>query len=82
MKPSLRERWRLLIDSPYLTLQLFAVGSLIFFCGLGALVYVDRNLSVTLDNELLALLAIAVLACGFLIVITAQVLFILQRLRR
>lgn len=82
MNEPLRERWRQLVESPYHTLQLFAVGALSFFAGLGALVFLDRSNSASMQSELLAVLSLLVLGIGFMLAIIAQVLFILQRLRR
>jgi len=77
-----RHSLRALFDSPYRTFQLFAVGALMFFAGLGAIYVIDRELAPGTQTELLAIGALLLLGAGFTLAVGAQLLFILQRLKK
>jgi hypothetical protein len=79
---SLWQKISTLHASPVACIKLFALGAVLFFCGMGTFIWVDQNLEPSLQQELVALLGLATGMIGFGSAILAQVNMVIGRLKK
>lgn len=71
-----------LIDDQRKTLKLYAAGAILFFVGFALIIYAQKMLPPSLDQEVCALLGLVSGGLGFGIAMLAQVLLIIGRFRK
>ncbi len=70
-----------LLDQPRQVLKVYGVGAVLFFLGIGFIIYADRAFPPSLQQEIVALAGTATAGLGFFTAMAAQLLLILSRLK-
>lgn len=82
MKPgTLWQKFGVLLDNQPLILKLYGIGAGLFFIGLGAIIYADRVLQPSVQQEVVTLTGLVLGGLGFSIAMGGQVLLILSRFK-
>ena len=75
------DKIKALLDDQRKTLRLYALGALLFFIGVGFIQGADKLMQPSLQQEVYALLGVAVAGLGFVTAMIAQLLLIASRFR-
>jgi len=70
-----------LIDDQRLVMKIYACGALLFFVGFAFIIYADRSIAPSLQQEIYMLLGALVGGAGFTTAMTAQLLLIIGRFK-
>ncbi len=75
------KRWlKPYLDDPRKIFKLFATGAVLFFIGLATIVWAEKMIPPSLQQEVAALAGTAVGGLGFFTAMMAQLMLIIQRL--
>jgi hypothetical protein len=69
------------IDDQRLVMKFYAGGAVLFFLGLAFVIYADRSIPPSLQQEIFALLGTLIGGTGFIIAMSAQIFLIVARLK-
>jgi hypothetical protein len=70
-----------LLDDQRQILKIFALGAVLFFVGLSFIIYADKTVTPSVQQEAIALLGTLIAGSGFITAMSAQILLIISRLR-
>ena len=70
-----------LIDDQRQVLKIYGFGAVLFFVGIGFILYADRVIPASMQQEIIVLLGLAIGGTGFTTAMGAQVLLILGRFK-
>ena len=75
------ESFKNLVDDQRLALKIYAVGAVLFFVGLGFIIFADKSIPPSIQQEAIAFVGTAVGGIGFITAMSAQVLLIIGRFK-
>ena len=70
-----------LIDNPRQILRLHGISAVIFFVGMGSVLWAENSVEPSLQQELIALLGVGLVGLGFTSALLAQIALIISRIK-
>jgi len=61
-------------------MRLYIIGAVLFFVGVGLIIFINRSFGPSLEQEIYMLIGVAIGGIGFCTAMTAQCCMIIQRL--